>query len=297
MADRDYGKISSTAISVAFARAVYTNMPFAKEILQQARQYARMPAYARFPGWFVRLGKHVPHLVDLAAGLEIRYLSTNAILETLDKSWAIVEIAAGVSARSLELASRQALYVETDLSGMLETKRKIYNEITGERSIEINPNHFFMPLNALDPSDWDMLGRTYFPGRSSNIAVINEGLLSYLSRDEKIRLRDNIATFFKTYATEGAWISPDFANLPGKYSSWISRRGQKIMERRVGRLFDRFDNRDEVIEFLQQGGFRVEFPPNDALMPRLSCITIMHIKPDRMPPFLEKHQACIAKLI
>ncbi|HME52775.1 MAG TPA: hypothetical protein VKM55_11200 [Candidatus Lokiarchaeia archaeon] len=296
MADRDYGKISTTAISVAFARATYTSMPFAKEIFEKARNLATVPFYAGFPGWLLHLGGHVPRLVDLVAGLEIRYMSTNAVLETLDESWAIVEIAAGISARSLELASRQRLYVETDLPGMLGTKQKIYEEIASQSSIEVNPNHYFKPLNALDPAGWDMLGKTHFAERASNIAVINEGLLSYLSRDEKARLRDNIAIFFKTYAAEGAWISPDFANLPGRYSTWMSRRGKKIMEHRVGRLFDRFDTRDEVVAFMQQGGFRVEFPSNESLLPRLSCIPMMHIKSARIPPILEKHQACIARL-
>jgi O-methyltransferase involved in polyketide biosynthesis len=188
------------------------------------------------------------------------------------------------------------LYIETDLPGMLATKRQVFEEIVQEKGMPDNPNHHFMELNAMDPEAWGLLGETYFPDRTCNIAVINEGLLGYLSREEKTRLRDNIAEFFRTYTVEGAWISPDFANLPGRHKSKPSSRRQKRAEKRVGRLYDRFDTRDEVVAFLEAGGFRTEFLANDVLRDRMTCIPELRIKPIRIDKALHQHQALVARL-
>ena len=219
------------------------------------------------------------------------------ILETLDETWAIVEIAAGISARSLEWADHRIPYIETDLPEMLETKQTIFNEISMKKGIHDNPNHAFMPLNALNWEEWDQLGQKYFADHSFKIAVINEGLLGYLSRDEKAQLRDNIKTFFTSYAVDGMWISPDFVNSNKRNKNWIERQIQKGTERKTERKFDRFDNREEIREFLEQGGFQVDFPDNEAVLDKLTCIPKMHLKLEQIRPHLALHQSCLAKLI
>ena len=151
MAERDYAKISITAIGVAFARARFTCMPFVKEIFDHARRFADMPYYARLPSWLTRAGRGIPKVQRFSAGLEARYLSTNLFLESLDDSWAIVEIAAGISPRSLEWSERRlnVLFIETDLPGMLATKRQVFEEIVQEKGIPDNPNHHFMEPECL----------------------------------------------------------------------------------------------------------------------------------------------------
>ncbi|HMF33630.1 MAG TPA: class I SAM-dependent methyltransferase [Candidatus Lokiarchaeia archaeon] len=297
MAEKSYDKISPTAIDVAFVRAHFTNMPFAREIFQLARKFAHIPLYERVPSSILRLAIFFPHSVESVAGLEIRYLSTNMILETLGETWAIVEIAAGISARSLEWAGRQTHYIETDLPEMLETKQSIFNTIASNKGIEDNSNHAFMPLNALNSSDWNALGEKYFAGRNLKIAVVNEGLLGYLSPEEKRQLRDNIRNFLTMFAAEGMWLSPDFVNQPSYNLTWISKRIQRNTERKTMRPLDRFSDRGEIVNFLQQGGFRVDFPPNDEILDKLTCIPKMHLKRERVRPLLSLHQTCCAKLM
>jgi O-methyltransferase involved in polyketide biosynthesis len=303
MAQRDYAKISITAIGVAFARARFTCMPFVEEIFEKARKYAdKMPFYTRLPKRITRAGNGIARVAGFGSGLEARYLSTNLFLESLDDSWTIVEIASGISPRSLEWSDKRpgVQYIETDLPGMLATKQRIFNEIVAEKGMTESPNHHFMELNALDPEAWNRLGQAYFVSRAANVVVINEGLLSYFSRDEKVRLRDSIAGFFRNFAaegaSEGAWVSPDFANLVKRRNSQPSKWARKRAEARVGRLYDRFNNLEEVVALLEAGGFRCEFLPNDVLKDRMTCISYLKLKPDQIERELHQHQALVAKL-
>ena len=296
MTGKNYDKISPTAIDVAFERAYFTDMPYSIEIFQEARKYACLPVYERMPESIIRLGRFFARSIESVAELEIRYLSTNVIIKSLDDSWAIIEIAAGICPRSLAWATRQAIYIETDLSDMLETKRTIFNTITMNKGIIDNPNHFFSPLNALDEKDWDRIGQQYFADQSRKIAVINEGLLSYLTRDEKSQLRDILKRFFTIYALEGMWVSPDFTNPPSPNVNWIARHVQKSYEIKSERPFDRFRNHKEISDFLTQGGFQAEFPSNEYILDQLTCIPKMHLQKERIRPYLAQDQVCIAKL-
>jgi O-methyltransferase involved in polyketide biosynthesis len=295
MPEKSYDKISPTAIDVAYARAMFTNMPFAREIFKLARKFADLPWYEKTPYWLLRLGVLFPRSVAQISDLEIRYFSTNTVIDSLDDSWAIVEVASGISARSLEWGDRRMLHVETDLPGMLEIKQFIFNEIVKNKGLTVNSNHFFMPLNALDPDAWNQVGETYFAGKDYKIAVINEGLLGYFTREEKAKMRDNIREFFKSYAVAGMWVSTDFTYRIDPNLTWIGRRVKKDTERKTERSFDYFDSHDEIAAFLQEGGFEVDFPPNDAIVDKLTCIPKMHLSRELIAPVLERNQACVAK--
>lgn len=292
--EKNYNKISSTALDVAFARAYFTDMPYTWEIFKEVSNLVRVPLNLRAPSWLIRMATIFQRSNEHVAGLEIRYLSTNAMLESLGDEWAIVEIAAGISPRSLEWAGHRALYIETDLPGMIETKQELFNTIAAKKGLSDNPNHFFMQVNALDPNDWDLLGQTYFAKHDLSIAVVNEGLLSYLSREEKLRLRDNIKEFFTKYAVELSWITPDFTDRAG--TNYLSKHYQKNTERKTGRAFDRFANREEVTAFLKEGGFQVDFSQDESILDKLTCIPKLHLQRERIRAILSSYQPCVARL-
>jgi hypothetical protein len=79
--------------------------------------------------------------------------------------------------------------------------------------------------------------------------------------------------------------------------NWISKLVQKNTERKTKRNFDRFANHEEIIEFLQQGGFQVDFPSNEVVLDKLTCIPKMHLKRERIRLRLARHQACLAKWV
>jgi O-methyltransferase involved in polyketide biosynthesis len=165
-----------------------------------------------------------------------------------------------------------------------------------QKGLPTNSNHHFLPLNVLDGEGWKRLGQQYFAGQQYNIAVINEGLLAYLSPEEKAQMRDNIASFLRGYAAEGMWVSPDFTNTPYHYQTFFSNRVKKSTERKTERTFGQFSNREEIVDFLQQRGFQVEFPSNEDLLEHLTCMKKMHYKPELIWPILRENQACVARL-
>ena len=292
-----YEKISPTAIGVASLRAQFTNMPYSNEIYKRIKKIAHVPFFMRIPRPFNRLARFFPRALETVAGLEIRYLSVNDVLKTLDDSWSIIEVASGLSARSLDWSEKYAIYLETDLADMLEIKKGVFAEILQVHRIPTPIPHAFEILNALDYMEWDRLGKTYFPGKRAKIAVINEGLLGYLSLEEKIHLRDNIKAFFETYASEGRWITPDFSTRGRLQASRITRYVRRSLERDTERKFHWFTNRDAVTKFLNEAGFEVSFLSNDTILNKLTCIPKMHLKSDRILQILPNYQACSAQII
>ena len=164
------------------------------------------------------------------------------MLEDLDDTWNIIEIAAGLSPRSLEWSDKSCSYFETDLNDMLDAKKKIYCEILKDQELEPQQHHVFNSLNVVDKKEWEILGNTYFSRNRSKIAIINEGLLGYFTLEEKAKLRDNLRYFFKTYASEGLWITPDFSITSNPKDSWIARHYKKNIQRNSERTFHRFNS-------------------------------------------------------
>ena len=94
----------------------------------------------------------------------------------------VLEIAAGLSPRGWRFADRYAdriTYVEADLPGMLEHKRRILAELGGE-----SPHHRTAEIDALadtGPNSLAAVCATLDPLRGT--AIITEGLINYFDRD------------------------------------------------------------------------------------------------------------------
>jgi O-methyltransferase involved in polyketide biosynthesis len=90
----------------------------------------------------------------------------------------IVEVAAGLSPRGWRFRTRygdRITYVEADLPGMLENKRRILARLGGE-----TPHHRTAPVNALaasGPESIDAICASLDPRRGT--AIITEGLVNY----------------------------------------------------------------------------------------------------------------------
>ncbi|MGE0706651.1 MAG: class I SAM-dependent methyltransferase [Planctomycetota bacterium] len=136
----------------------------------------------RGPSWLAgRLnGGHPLELVLLRRHLLIDHLVGRAIATRGVAS--VLELACGLSGRGLRLTrAHPALrYVESDLPGMVEVKRRALRR-TGRA---LAPGHRLLALDALAPPDaWRAaLGDALDLGRP--VLVIAEGLLTYLTGDE-----------------------------------------------------------------------------------------------------------------
>jgi O-methyltransferase involved in polyketide biosynthesis len=291
----DYSKISPTAIMVARLRAKYTDMPYAGDIYEIVKRRSRPNLFTVSVNLLRRLSGLVSRSIIRIAFFESRYLSVNHLLKRLGDDYVVIEVAAGLSARGLEHFGGNSLYIETDLPEMLNIKRQVIAEILSVKRVEQNPNHVFFPLNALDYAGWERLGREILGGTKPRTAVIHEGLAPYLSREEKDRLRDNIARFFEEYASLGIWITPDFYPYANVRKKGIARFWEWRIERGTGRKYSRFSGPEEVREYLTCAGFQSELVSSASVVDQLTCIAKLNMDKNKVRGALQRFMVSVAR--
>ncbi len=170
VAGYDFNLVSPTALYPVFARGEFTDIPFARQMLDRLRTGTPFPPDA------------YPHEVlrSYAPFFEARFKSVNHILVKENASQ-ILELAAGFSPRGMEWSGRGTLYVETDLADMMERKRSLIEEILG--SVPEN-----LKLCSASALDLDELAAACACFRNQPVAVTTEGLLRYLTFPEKTQL-------------------------------------------------------------------------------------------------------------
>jgi O-methyltransferase involved in polyketide biosynthesis len=290
----DYEKISPTAVLVAFMRARYTDMPYADEIYSVVKQMTKPHFFRKTPSFFARLARFTPHTMGRLAYLEARYIALNEALNELDDSYTVVEIASGLSARGLERMSKPSTFIETDLPDMLATKQKVIGKVLTARNLAAVPNHHFYPLNALDPNAWEEMGSKFFNGAKSNIAVIHEGLGQYLTAQEKVRLRDNIARFFNRFAARGVWISTDFYPYSKLKRTWLLKVMDKRLEKKTERKFHLFASIEDIHKFMARGEFEASFQDYNLVLDKLTCIGKVPLDKKKIREALYAYRICTA---
>jgi O-methyltransferase involved in polyketide biosynthesis len=291
----NYDRISPTAILVAAIRAKYTDLPYAGDIYGAVKGMAKPGYYGRMTSYISRFGKFFPRSTSRIVFLEARYLSVNSALREVAGNWAIVEVASGLSARGLEWSKNCRLYIETDLPDMLHIKNKVLEEVGQKGAGLPDEHHKLFPLNAMDYSDWEHLGSEFFSGEKMNIAVVHEGLASYLSQAEKDILRDNIHKFLVTYASDGLWITPDFYTYgKGDKTPVISFINSHI-ESRTGRKYHHFASDEQVSAYLREGGFDASCYSSSAVFNQLSCLKRLDLDRDRIFKIVSTFKTWLAR--
>jgi len=261
---KDYKKIIPTALLCAKTRALYTDLAFSKEIYNELRKMG-IDGWGTNSGLFMKCAFLFPSFRSKASILEGRYLSINDAIDRFGEC-SILELASGLSPRGKEYSERTGQnYVETDLEEMVLLKREIIKRL-GKTSRGF---HKIIPANPLNLADLMHCGRTLRDTKP--IAVVNEGLLMYLTLDEKRKLRDNIAFFLKEYSRNGVWITSDFSSRPVFHKGIIGLLMRRI-ESLTSRSFFRFGSDEEAYEFLKEGGLDGEPVDNRAVFEKLSSL-------------------------
>ncbi len=170
----------------------FTTIPYARkaaELVSAPEPYE--PDYTvKNPGFWMR----VVHF-------EARYHSINQLLADLPVQ-NIIELSSGFSFRGLSLCEQQDInYVDTDLPGIIETKRQLISQLAPE----LKGNLQLLPLNALDEEQFNAIVDRHLP--SGPIVIVNEGLLMYLEWEEKQRLCQIIRKILQRRG--GYWITAD----------------------------------------------------------------------------------------
>jgi O-methyltransferase involved in polyketide biosynthesis len=210
---------------------------------------------------------------NLDAILVARHRALDALLEreiTTGRVGQVLEIAAGLSGRGCRFARRfPALhYVETDLPQMAAYKRRALDD-AGLRG----PNHEVRPLDAL-ASDGPVSLATAVAGLdpTRGLAVVSEGLLSYLPRDAVLALWRRIATTLGRFA-HGFYCSDLHLarDVDGLWVAELFRRGLEVFAR--GPVGHHFASADETVAALRAAGFgeaRVWYPSDVVALDRSS---------------------------
>lgn len=233
--DKEYEKISPTAIVTSYPR-IFTDIPYEKEIYEWLNSNCKEE---------VTLNKM------LAPEIEARYKLTNKLLDNSGIKQ-VLELAAGYTSRGLIYSSRGYNYVEMDLENVSKNKKNIIKTIKKNIPNSLN----IISGNALRSSDYSKCDE-YFE-ENKPVAVINEGLLRYLTFDEKRIVAENVYSFLKKH--DGIWITCDvtpkkFIQTQDKAIPSFNKNLNNVTSR--NNLNDRFENIEHIKDFFGDIGFQV----------------------------------------
>ena len=264
--DKDYEEISPTAIVTSYPR-IFTDIPYEKEIYN----------------W---LEKHCSEKVTLnkmlAPEIEARYKLANKLLDKYNIKQ-VLELASGYSSRGLIYSKKGYNYIELDLENVSKNKKEILNCI--EKEIPKNLN--IISGNALKKDDFKKLER--YLKADEKIVVINEGLLRYLTFDEKKIVAQNVYNLLSNYG--GIWITCDitpkqFIDLQDKALPNFNNNLSSITSR--NNINDRFEDIDHIKSFFGNIGFElIEIHKFDEMRDELYSINKLNIFDEKIEKTLE----------
>ncbi len=261
---KEYSKISPTAIFCARMRTKQ-KIPFSKEIINLLDNKFKnliedLPDY----------GNTLNSTSNFIPFIEGRYYSLNNSLKKFNNAF-IVEIASGLSPRSLEFVNQKdTIYIETELKGLIEIKEKIIKEIANQKRINLK-NILFLEINPLEKKDMDKIGKLYLnKGKNKRLIIIHEGLLMYFNKKEKEIFRNNIKYLFEKYTRNALWLTSDLSRLKRKENEPIGKENiREKISKITKREFDYFTSEKEVKDFLKEERFKSKIIPNKEVIKKL----------------------------
>jgi O-methyltransferase involved in polyketide biosynthesis len=287
----DYSKISVTAKLVAFFRK-FSDIPFAVDVAEYIHADETLMTIARqLEEGTVQQPSDIT-LPDegkiYAPILEARYKSiVQLILKSGYKQ--VLELASGFSLRGLAMTrERDFVYVESDLQGINDEKKKLIADMQTKYTIADNGRHHIATANALE---FDELERAIEPLRKDQpLIVANEGLIPYLTAAERETLAGNVRKLLHKFAGGGIWITPDFTTR--QVAENVSERVKRFRAAIAGAT-DRplyaaaFETDEEIDQFIKDSGFegqclyQIDEVPHLFSSERLGINTqvIEHLKP------------------
>ncbi|MDD5361197.1 MAG: class I SAM-dependent methyltransferase [Ignavibacteria bacterium] len=241
-ANRNFSTISLSAKWLLLMKG-HTDIPYARhtaELIQYPEKF--IPDFDKRDYTFWARTVH----------FEARYKSVNQLLDELSIK-NILEISSGCSFRSLEKIKEAGFYyIDTDLPDMIESKKEFIKEL--QNGSDEKGKLELLPLNALDEEQFSKTVNRFPAGE---IVILNEGLLMYLSLNEKEQLCRIIHKILKERG--GYWITADIY-----LKSQNAKLGLKFDEKTKD-FFDlhnteenRFESFDEAEAFFGRMGFVID---------------------------------------
>lgn len=239
--EEKYKNIAPTAFEVAYLRNL-SNIPFAKEFYKATNKQT-VDEFVHKKTSF------------LAPQIEARHKILNMlILQT--KSTQVIELAAGISTRGLDLCrnNSQISYLHTDLPDVLN----IYKDILKKMSLDAPTNLHILPVNALDSMELETA--TDKLNKSEPVTIVHEGLLRYLSFEEKAKLAIIVREVLSDYG--GYYITTDISlkAILCKENNILKTSNAERLKEVTGISIEKnlFDNIAHAKSFFENLGFEVE---------------------------------------
>ncbi len=190
---RNFTTISPSAKMVLLFKA-YTDIPFARQtagLISQPEPFAFDFSNKDWLFWM------------MTYHLENRYKSIDLLLK--DKPVKnILELSSGYSFRGLNMIQQEDVhYIDTDLPDLVTKKKELALALTDERIPEKGTLEL-LPLNVLDEKQFMEIAARFPKGE---LAIVNEGLLTYLNKTEKEALCKIIHQVLTDRG--GFWITAD----------------------------------------------------------------------------------------
>lgn len=245
---RNFDTISPSAKSLLLMKG-HTNIPYARqtaELLLYPEKY--IPDFDNKDFMFWARTLH----------FENRYWSIDDLLTDIDIK-NILELSSGFSFRGLDASKAEGIhYIDTDLPTVIDRKKDFVHSLMHE-SINASSMLELLPLNALDKEKFKGVVNRFPAGE---IVIVNEGLLIYLSDEEKETLSKIIHGILCERG--GYWITSDVyiknqferqTELKVDKDTAEFREQHKVEE-------NKFSNFDEAKDFFNRMGFDVDKEAN-----------------------------------
>jgi O-methyltransferase involved in polyketide biosynthesis len=243
--DERFDKISPTAWIVAYRRSL-SDIPYSFDILEELKSN----------GFLDKVDDSLLR-PDLAPQIEARYKIVDLYLKESGVKQ-ILELASGLSPRGMAMSENQSVnYIEMDLPVMLNEKIKLIHRLKSKNKISDMPNLKFSPGNVLNMDD--LLNATSSFDSSQKLAIINEGLMRYLTMDERVILARNIHELLTIFG--GVWITPDISlkRIFENENIRDATHTQKVSNMTGADITgNRFEDKQHARHFFEELGFSVE---------------------------------------
>jgi O-methyltransferase involved in polyketide biosynthesis len=283
--DYIHNKISPLAKCVAYLRT-FSDVPFSREIAHSS------DAKKAFLETF---GNDTKLLSRAAPLVEARYKAVDYLLMQHSVR-NILEIASGLSPRGLAFTQDSRVqFVEADLGDIIQQKEIMARNIIRDSGVQHVNNLHFITANALNKEElMNALGSFEI---AKKMAVVHDGFLPYLTRDEKSRFASYVRTILSIHG--GLWIHAD-VSMKTRYKEVLKEQGVlKSAMHTISVLIDRdmetnaFEDEEDATTFFKGCGFRVERIPLSSIVGELSSAKKLRVSDDEVRNLLSMSYAWV----
>lgn len=192
-------KVSFTADWLVVARTL-TDIPYSQEI------YEILLEKVKGTQTEIDFQKVQSNKDFITPRFECRYKLSNKLMKE-NGATKVLELASGLAPRGLQWTENpNVTYVEFDLPRKIEEKRQIVDQLLSDSNMKPRPNLYFEAGDVLNREDM-ITAVSHFHIGDGPITIINEGLLRYLTHDQKLIMAGNIKYLLERLG--GCWITPD----------------------------------------------------------------------------------------